>query len=590
MALVTRPSCVCSRRVVGVSQSRVMLDVSPTDPPEPTRPEHGGTARPRWFGPSDRRRLAWWSLPTGRDIGPAALIVPPLGYEAWSAHRTLRTLAERLAAHGWTAVRYDPDATGDSAGGSWDAGRVAAWRDDISLAVADLRSAGATSITLIGLRWGATLALETAATVAADGVVAWAPVTQGRRLVRQLRLVTQAVPEDPSHPERTGALVSAGTVLRVDTLADLATIDLLHATRPPASEVLLVERDDQTGDDGLGEHLMQLGASVSRCRVPGTDRAVDRPTEYAEVPTEALDAIVDWMGPAPDPVGAMTGDDLDQSATAHRTTVDWPDGPVDEEVLSIGPDELVGVITRPPGPSRAVVVWLNSGSEHHVGPGRAWVEYARALAPDGFTSIRLDCTGWGESPDAGHAPGRPYDLHCVDECSRAVSAVAALELGPVVVAGLCAGAWIALRAALDVPPDGVIALNPQMYWQPGDPVEADIVAETRVRRLPEIARIERLRRLGVWWALDVVALPHPAARWLRALAARPTAILMAFARGDDGLEFLEGRVGRAWSATLRQESITNVILDDIDHPMHRQWLRPVVVDALRHWLNGNFPA
>ena len=39
----------------------------------------------------------------------------------------------------------------------------------------------------------------------------------------------------------------------------------------------------------------------------------------------------------------------------------------------------------------------------------------------------------------------------------------------VVVFGLCASAWIALRAVLDAPVAGVIALNPQLYWKPGDP-------------------------------------------------------------------------------------------------------------------------
>ncbi len=201
-------------------------------------------------------------------------------------------------------------------------------------------------------------------------------------------------------------------------------------------------------------------------------------------------------------------------------TLGWQGGTVDEEVVRLGERGLVGILTRPSGHSRGTVVWLNSGSEPHVGPGRAWVEYARELALFGFSSLRIDFSGWGESPDRGHAPGRPYDQHGVGRWGGRGRAPGHAGHRHIVLAGLCAGAWIALRAALTVEVDGVVAINPQMYWQPGDPVEADIVNETRVRRLPEIRRNKRLRSVGLWSALDALGARHPAAVWLRALECR----------------------------------------------------------------------
>ena len=41
-------------------------------------------------------------------------VLPPVGYEYWSSHRSLRTLAERLAQNGCLALRFDFDGTGDS--------------------------------------------------------------------------------------------------------------------------------------------------------------------------------------------------------------------------------------------------------------------------------------------------------------------------------------------------------------------------------------------------------------------------------------------------------------------------------------------
>ncbi len=231
-------------------------------------------------------------------------------------------------------------------------------------------------------------------------------------------------------------------------------------------------------------------------------------------------------------------------------------------------------------------MWLNSGSEQHVGPGRAWVEYARELALSDFTSLRLDFSGWGESPDLGHAPGRPYDQHGIGEVGQVVDALRRRGHRRIVLAGLCAGAWISLRAALRTDVDGVVAINPQMYWQPGDPVEADIVSETRVRRLPEIRRNKTLGSVGLWSLLDAVGSRPPAAQWLGELTRRGTPVLAVFAEGDDGLEYLEDRTGRAWRRARRSGTIESVSVAGIDHPMHRHWERGSMVRTIADWLDG----
>jgi hypothetical protein len=129
-----------------------------------------------------------------------------------------------------------------------------------------------------------------------------------------------------------------------------------------------------------------------------------------------------------------------------------------------------------------------------------------------------------------------------------------------------------------------------LYWQPGDPVEADIVAETRARRLPEIRRNKRLRALGAWTLLDVFGVRHPAAEWLRSLQRSGTPIIAVFAEGDDGLEFLEDRTGRAWRRALRGGSIGTATVAGIDHPMHRHWMRDSMEATIAGWLDTTFPA
>ena len=221
-----------------------------------------------------------------------------------------------------------------------------------------------------------------------------------------------------------------------------------------------------------------------------------------------------------------------------------------------------------------------------MGPGRAWVDYARALAESGYTSIRLDFSGWGESPDLGHAPGRPYDAHCVDEIASVVDDLRADGHDRVVVAGLCAGAWVALRAAVTHRPrrgDRHQSAALLVARRPGGGRHRQGDARPASGGDPPL---QAGRRAGAWSALDVIGVRHPAADWLRDLDAGGTPVLALFAEGDDGLEFLEDRVGRTWSRSLRRGVVTCRVVPGIDHPMHRTWLRASVVDEVRGWLDG----
>jgi pimeloyl-ACP methyl ester carboxylesterase len=81
-----------------------------------------------------------------------------------------------------------------------------------------------------------------------------------------------------------------------------------------------------------------------------------------------------------------------------------------EEVIRFGPSHsLVGIVSRPCGaPANAdlpAVVLLNAGLIHRIGPNRIYVQIARALARLGFTVLRFDFSGVGDSrPRLDHLP------------------------------------------------------------------------------------------------------------------------------------------------------------------------------------------
>ena len=222
------------------------------------------------------------------DVG--VVIVPPIGYEYWSSHRTLRTLAERLARNGCLALRFDFDGRGDSAGDQWDPARLEAWQSNIGQAADALRGWGVTRLVVIGLRIGGTLALTQGAAVGADAVVAWAPVARGSRYVRELQLLGLAVPETPDLPGRAG-VVQAGSVFSAETLAGLGAIDLGALPDRPAMRVLVVDRDDKPASTAILDRLRALGVEPDHVVREGADLFLDQPTEYATVPGDIVDEI-----------------------------------------------------------------------------------------------------------------------------------------------------------------------------------------------------------------------------------------------------------------------------------------------------------
>src|SRR6185295_15161162 len=84
-----------------------------------------------------------------------------------------------------------------------------------------------------------------------------------------------------------------------------------------------------------------------------------------------------------------------------------PDQVLTEEPLQFGQGgRLFGILTLPSMTARnaqelPVFVYLTAGLLHRVGPYRLHVRLARELAHMGFSSLRVDLAGTGDSP------GRP---------------------------------------------------------------------------------------------------------------------------------------------------------------------------------------
>jgi hypothetical protein len=103
---------------------------------------------------------------------------------------------------------------------------------------------------------------------------------------------------------------------------------------------------------------------------------------------------------------------------------------------------------------------------------------------------------------------------------------------------------------------------------------------SRVRRATQIRRIELGARTGLWSLMDALGHRSRHARWLDELAATRIPVRLLFTQGDEGLLYLDGRLRRRLQHVRRKGLITVGELAEIDHAMHRTWLRPRVVSAL----------
>lgn len=121
-----------------------------------------------------------------------------------------------------------------------------------------------------------------------------------------------------------------------------------------------------------------------------------------------------------------------------------------ETILTLGTGrQLVGILHRPEGDGARgdlpVVLMLNAGILHRVGPNRLYVTAARELARRGFHVLRFDLWGIGDSQDSAASSGGGTFREDTQAAMEGISRL--LGTNRFMLAGICMGAKIALDVA-----------------------------------------------------------------------------------------------------------------------------------------------
>jgi pimeloyl-ACP methyl ester carboxylesterase len=537
------------------------------------------------------------------------VICGPIGDESLNAYRAQVFLGERLASAGFPTLRVSYYGTGDSAGDDDEPARLRAWIDSILAAVRWLRAAqGITAISLCGIRVGAILAACAATELDdVDALILLAPIPSGRRFLREQLITARTVADvwksvGNSDPDWFEAF---GVRLHHTTRESLEALDLGKIDRLPVKRALLLDAPGAPSNDRFAGRMRGEGISITHQPGKACERMLLEAHE-AEAPHDAIERIVTWLG-APGEAASMP-----EEIPAAPLQFDA----FHEQVVGFGPRQsLSGVLAEPVAGDRElpVVLIAGTGANPRFGTSRGAVTLARWLARQGIVSFRIDGHGIGDSAIATGEQGMPYAKQGDLDICAGVDLLVARSGGPVIVFGMCSGAYHAFQAALvDRRIAGLILVNLQKFvWSGGESLS--VVQRTTLRTtgfyLRNLVSLDMWRRLlrgqinarGIAAALarravrQLAAAADPAIaaltgetqvgmvrRQLAELSARPVQILYVLSGNDPGLDEIAEYFGvRGWRLR-RSANLTFHVMKRADHTLSAQWAR----DRLRHVVGG----
>ncbi len=589
--------------------------------------------------------FAWLHQSSDQDhVDHGVIICPPIGYEQLHSHRALRQLADQLASEMIPTLRFDWHGTGDSPGVDEDPHRYRTWLSNINQCVKWMReNLGCHRISLVGLRMGAALATLVTDENEIDNLILWSPVQKGRTYVREMKalaLTSQAPARRSS--EGCSDIEAAGFVMTSDTAADLGQIDLLK-TRPACERVLIVNRSDLPDDNRLSQHWTSLGIRVEQITAGGYAEMMAEP-HRSQVPHRAIHQIADWLTHVidSDSKTLVCHDDANRLSSSLVSTVtrlsetQWSDDRIRESPLIINTHPaLFGIVSEPTRVVDAtlpLIVLLNAGSTHRIGPSRLNVLIARRLAAEGFRCLRMDLSGLGDSVSESADHNNPYPSTAFRDIDLTLRQVQQ-KFGAtrIMLMGLCSGAYAAFQSAVQIPNPALvesILINPLTYfWKDGMTLDDSPTKHLRSFNYYKTVVLDPRKwvklfsgnsKIGIGGAMTLLArrlkvlkntpdsktavgfdtrrtlgLSHPQqedlAGDLQKIVNANRKLAMFFAATDPGFGILNFHAKRKASRLRATGRLKIEFIDDADHTFTIRAARVELIEALTNYVCRRYP-
>jgi len=525
-----------------------------------------------------------------------AVICPPLGQEYMSSHRTLRHLADAFADVDVASIRMDYLNTGNSS----DTGVAYPSMSDCIESVVTLceqlqRDEKIENIILLGFGLGASIAFQAAKQRDIHTLVLWEPCIKGRRLLRELRLLSGVVGGRECEVNDVVGLTLTGQLI-----GELEALDLENEEPTKAANTIYLYRNDRGPSQKL---LASLGASNTNAiqmAYEGYEGIVDFPTETL-VPYHVINRIVATVSRRVPETATVSLECMNK--TSRDNIIDTT---VREELLLFGANKLLfGVLAQPVDTvdkNQPVILFLNCGSEHNVGPHRMYTRFSRKLAEKGGVSFRFDIEGIGDSFANGkNQDNMAYSPVAMKDIGEAIIVLKEYGFSRFILSGICAGAYHSFKAVAELDEglvEDAILVNPLVFdWS--------FVGENGGEYLHSISEVYRYKstffKLNHWKKLlscksniasvlgvftqyaklraynlmsrVVKGNEGPVIRRLNKIAEKKCRLMLVLSEGEPGYQILAVSAGKEINK-LRDSGLLNIIhIDGGDHGLSKRFMQ-----------------
>jgi uncharacterized protein len=250
------------------------------------------------FGTSKQPLFGAYQAPAVPRAPSAGIVIcQPLGHEYIRAHRVLRNLSAALSAKGFHVLRFDYFGSGDSAGEGREL-TIERCQADIASAIDELKDmAMLARVSLVGVRFGATLAAMAAAKRSdIDTLILCDPVVRGVDYIQQLQDLERRwghgrprprVPPGSNLPEEL-----IGFPMTPALRTGFEATDLCRVTKWPARRVVTLASSEGSSRE-FRAHF-DAASVVAAHESVACDCEWDRPAavHLALLATEMVDRIV----------------------------------------------------------------------------------------------------------------------------------------------------------------------------------------------------------------------------------------------------------------------------------------------------------
>jgi hypothetical protein len=522
---------------------------------------------------------------------PTLLLCGALGRDARCSYRPLFLWANTLACRGFQVLRYDHLGEGDSQSVEDGADQWSRWLRGVTEAAAFARAeAPAQQLIVGGLRIGATLAVAAAQAIRPHGLMLLAPFANARAWLRELTLAAAMqgnAPEPVRGLEVDGLRLSAATVATLEDSNHLA-----EATDPAWHAAFLASAGPK---DALAKNL---GPNLTEVAFSGYP-TLFKEAHLNELPIRVFEQATAWLERLAMPAPAATAADLTRTPlpkigapSARLRSRDWL-----EEPVCFG-GGLRGVLCLP---TRAVssqaVIFGNTAGDPRAGVGGFATKACRALAAAGIGALRYDFLGLGESAAQNGWRSHIYETPRIDDFHRAADLLQDYGYADVTVAGVCAGGYHAVQAALeDSRFPRAIAINSWLIWRPDGSLEVPRALPTRFGavfqqsawlrlmkgdiKFHRVAAGVALRARQAWASRRPDRFCQTARTRFVDATRRGVRIGLIYGQGDAAMQGAEADFGRGVAWLRRLPGVRLAVLPGVDHPLFSRASRKLVCEEI----------